>query len=518
MKHLGAAVACGLVLLLLAVLLLNWFDTGQAELRAEKTALAQAQARVLAPLWLAVKRVLLVAAAVIVTSAAAVAAVFAAVSILSAPNLVRLTWLRSWLIKPGRDTALYPALAEPDGRGHIRVLSPVNEAGAQKIAALTAPLKPDVRLQGSAARAALRPTDDQYMLPEPELTTRVNLEQVLAHNPETSPHWLCVGDTGSGKSTAIFAIARHIRRTLGAEFIVLEREAQNWNEQAAALTVAGYLDALEHIEVERQRRAGLLRAADVDHISKLAAPPPYLCVIIEEAESVYSAMALTGRAHSTRYKAIVRDLASMGRKQGIILIVATQTGTSEVFDVPTRKNLGHKLFFRNEPAVGDAWGIPREAGLARLPAGTAWSLNHAALVDFPNQPRPRLPLSKIYREARPQQALLPADALADGYGPDDQPDDPGVILVNPGTGTVPEPATPGHFAATPPPFSGTVPVLTVPEPPRRIERRCPTPVEAAAMRAHYQRTNSKTAVCMAFYGYKNGNCWEWVKMALRGEL
>jgi hypothetical protein len=46
----------------------------------------------------------------------------------------------------------------------------------------------------------------------------------------------------------------------------------------------------------------------------------------------------------------------------------------------------------------------------------------------------------------------------------------------------------------------------------------PTPIEAARMRAHYARTHSKTGVCMRFYGYKNDDVWEWVRLALEGKI
>lgn len=503
MKQIGIALVLGLVAALLVVILLGWFSPGQNELRAEKAQIAIQQTRELAPLWLAVKRVLLVALGVLALAVASWALASAIAALFSVPNFIRMTWLRSWLVAPKRN-ALYPALAEPNGEGHIRILPPVNESTAQRTAALVGGNVD--RFGGSAVRQILRQDDPQAMLPAPEQAADVPLDDVLKFDPQTSPHWLCVGDTGSGKSTAIYAIVNHMRRELGAEFIILEREAQDWNDQAAAVTVPGYLEALEKIEAERQRRAALLREADVDHISKLPTPPSYLCVVLEEAESVYKAMQLVGRHQSTRYMALVRDLASMGRKQGILLIVATQTGTSDVFDVPTRKNLGHKLFFRNEPAVGDSWGIPREIGISRLPTGTAYSLNHGALVSFPQQRRPKLPLSPLYRERRPEELLrLPADAEADGLGANDQPSTVAEEVSQPLQPTQPlQPAPRGVFET----------VATVAQLPKRL----PTPVEAAAMRMHYKRTKSQTAVCHRFYGYKDGDIWEYTGMALRGEI
>ena len=38
------------------------------------------------------------------------------------------------------------------------------------------------------------------------------------------------------------------------------------------------------------------------------------------------------------------------------------------------------------------------------------------------------------------------------------------------------------------------------------------------MRAHYARTRSKTATCTRFYGYKDGDTWAYINMALGGDI
>lgn len=504
MKQVGVALALGLVGAIIVVILLRWFDPAQTQLRNTEAELARQQAIALAPLWLGVKRALVTSLGVTGVSIALLAAAIGTVALLSVPNGIRATWLRSWLVKPGRDTALYPALAEPDGAGHVRILHPVNELGAQRVSALTAPLKPDVRLQGSAVRQVLRPTDEQYMLPDSG-PTQVTPEMVLDFDPQHNPHWALIGETGSGKSSASYLILDAIRRRLHAEFIVCERDGINWNQQASTITIEGYAAALDAVEEERLRRAELLRQADVDHISKIPNPPPYLAVVIEEAESVYAALALQDKNLSKRYKTVVRDLASMGRKEGILLMVCTQTGTSDVFDIPTRKNLSNKLFFRSEPAVGDSWGIPRDIGLPTLPTGTAYSLRHGATVAFPKASRPVLPMSHLYKD-EPVLAL-PADAESDGIGEDDMPDGPAQPLQR-------FPAEGGDTTGYRPYPSTVATVATG----LQLPKRQPTPVEAAAMRAHYARTGSKTAVCRKFYGYKDGDTWGWVDLALEGRI
>lgn len=348
------------------------------------------------------------------------------------------------------------------------------------------------RLPGSGMREAIKPPE--LALPEPVVNVSVTPRQVLdGYDPEREPHWLLLGETGSGKSRAVMLIAQEIARRYPSEFLIAERGGIDWNAQADARTVEGYATLLESVEQERQYRVGLLRANDVDHVLRLNEPLPLLVVIIEEAENIYRRLYEIDKARAKTFEATLQDLAGLGRKQGIVLLVATPTGTSSVFDGPTRRNLGNKLVFRSEVIVGDQWGIPRDVALSKLPSGTAYALKYGCTVDFPLVARPTLPKSQLYHEP---DDLLVADAIA---RIDDDP------------ATVPTVATADnwHNGGV---YQAVVPVV-------RLERgREPTPAEAEAMRQHYTRTNSKTAVCMRFYGYKDGTVFDYVTDALEGRL
>ena len=163
-----------------------------------------------------------------------------------------------------------------------------------------------------------------------------------------------------------------------------------------------------------------MRAADVNHISGLRERLPLLVVVIEEAESIYGRLFELDRTRAKQFVQTLRDLASLGRKQGIALVIATQTGTSGVFDAPTRRNLGNTLIFRSEAIVGDQFGVPRTTGLATLPSGNAYALKYGSVVEFPLSSRPTLAHSALYHEN--DALLLAADAEADGLGDDDLPD------------------------------------------------------------------------------------------------
>ncbi len=86
-----------------------------------------------------------------------------------------------------------------------------NELGAQSLKALASGRRPTAALAGrvidahyrAAVRAAVDALPEQVAaLAAPPLT----VEDVTAVDPRTDPHWLLVGGTGSGKTSASYAI------------------------------------------------------------------------------------------------------------------------------------------------------------------------------------------------------------------------------------------------------------------------------------------------------------------------
>ena len=509
MKQIGVALVLGLVGAIIVVILLQWFDPVQTQLRNTEAELARQQAIALAPLWLSVKRAWAVSLGVTGVSTALLAAAIALVAVGSVPAGLRSTWLRSWLIRPGRDGVMYPALAEPDGHGHIRIIPPVNEIGAQKVAALTTGLKPDVRLQGSAVRQILRQDDPQAMLEAPEQIDVEPAQQALTIDPVEKPHWLVVGQTGSGKSTATRYIMAQLASHYRVEFVICEPGGIDWNNAASAHSRDGIAEAISAVYQEFERRQTNLRDADVAHISQLTGDRmPYVYLVVEELEAVLDDLKITNKGVYQETLINLRQIARMGRKPGIGLIAVTQAARTDVFDSHVRTNLANVLLFRNGQGTAEMFRVGDRVNLPALPTGEAYSLAHGHRLAFPLTPRPTVPLSKLYREAAPLQ--LPADAESDGLGPDDMPDGPAVDrqLVQP---LQPGAPTTGHKS-----YSTTV--ATVARPVVTLPKRRPTPVEAAAMRAHYARTRSKTATCTRFYGYKDGPTWDWVECAIKGEI
>ena len=483
MKSAGGTLALGLTAIVALLVLLSWFDPTNVHIRQREALLAIQQAEALAVIRLQVKRVLILSGAVIVGSLAGIVAAGAIIAIGNIRNAWRWGWVRSWLVEPTKHGAMYPALVEPTTTGHIRVVEPVNEMGSQRIASLTTGLEAGARLNGSAVRQILRQDDPQAMLPAPEPLVEVEpAQRALTLDPEQKPHWLIVGQTGSGKSTATRYIMTELARQHRVEYIICEPGGIDWNMAASATTQRTIAKAIQVVYEEFERRQDILRQADLSHISQLPDKPAYLYLVVEELEAVLDDLKVTDRALQQETLINLRQIARMGRKPGVGLIAVTQAARTDVFDSHVRTNLANVLLFRNGQGTAEMFRIGQQVTLPALPTGEAFSLAHGHRLRFPMVPRPDVPLSTLYREA------------------------PGAQPVQP-----PQPATiDGEYLAVTGP-SATVPTIALP-------KRMPTSAEAAAMRDHYRRTQSKSSVCRAFYGYKDGDVWSWVEQALEGAL
>jgi hypothetical protein len=477
--RLGAMALATLAAIVVIIFVVSFLDPASVAAREQSARLAMAQRAELAPLWTIVKRVGLASLAGVFVGGG-----IGGLAILALGGLaLGLRFLRGLLLVWPRN-GLYPATAG------MRIWPPVNEPHAQSIAALVGGQVN--RLPAGAVKPLLNPaTPAEALLPEPPPAINVTPQQILeGYDPQREPHWFVIGQTGGGISRAVMYLAEQIAQRYPSEFLICERGGIDWNAQSDARTVEGYATLLETVEEERQYRVGLLRANDVDHVLRLNEPLPLLVVVIEEAENIHKRLIDIDRPRAKRYETTLQDIAGLGRKQGIVLIVATPTGTSSVFDGPTRRNLGNTLIFRSEAIVGDQWGVPRSVNLPTLPSGTAYSTKYGCTVDFPLVARPLLPKSRLYHEP---DDLVVSDAIAR------LDDDPTTVAT----------------AANRQNGGGYQPVAPV----VRLETgREPTPEEAAAMREQYKRTPSKTSVCRQFYGYKDGVTFDYVTAALEGRI
>lgn len=236
--------------------------------------------------------------------------------------------------------------------------------------------------------------DWQPTAPVPELPAPVPAltpSDVVDVDPRTSPHWLLVGSTGSGKTVASYRILSELTRRNPCQVTICEPGGVNWAGQATATNTRDIAQTIGDVHNELVRRQDLLRQADCDHVRDLPEPLPYVVLVAEETETVLDDLKLTDRATRDATIIALRSIARLGRKAGIILVAVTQSGTTDVFDSHVRKNIGNVLLFRSEHTVSEMW---RLAGvrLSDLAPGWAYSVRHGAMVQFPMTARPTLPL------------------------------------------------------------------------------------------------------------------------------
>lgn len=367
-----------------------------------------------------------------------------------------------------------------------------NEAGAQSLAVMAAAGK------RPTAALASRVIDAQYTardrlaqgnagyteqttpLPAPvAITTR---DVVASVNLRTSPHWLLIGATGGGKTSASYSILDEMRRVAPCEFRITEPGGVNWGSQALATRADDIAEVIIDTQREMERRQALLVAEDVDHIEKLDNPPPYVVLVTEEMDAVLDNLKLTNLDRRKQVLVALRDLARMGRKPGICLFAVSQSGTTDVFDSHVRKNMKNVLLFQSEHTVNEMWRV--DIRLAELPIGAAYSVRHAAVVQFPQARRPQLAL--------PQPVQPPREESTIG------------VYNWPTTGPV---------VPVVPVVSGCDPVVQRLQPGRE-----PDPQLAAQLRQLHAVGWSKTALCQETWGYKDGPVWQILDRVLAGEL
>lgn len=316
-------------------------------------------------------------------------------------------------------------------------------------------------------------------LPEPTCNLQpatFNLDDI---DPLTRPHWLLVGQTGSGKSTAVRTITTELTRRHAVEFVICEPGGVDWNSQANAYSDQGIARAVSAVYAEFERRQALLRDADAPHISRLPQRLPYLYLIVEEMEAVLDNLKDLNRDAALNMRVQLRNIARMGRKEGVGLIAVTQVAKADVFDTHVRSNLANVFLFRNAQTVAEMFRLGRQVDLPSLAPGVAYSLAHERLIQFAPVPRPTLPLSPIYHE----DGIQP---VATGW-PSHQPQ---------------------------PAFLDVQPVVSETASHTLIDRgRAPTAAEAAEMRLMYQRGASLNSLCARFYGYKDQVVLNYVREA-----
>lgn len=344
--------------------------------------------------------------------------------------------------------------------------------------ALIAAIMGDKKPTAAVARGLLRAGLGQYgteqvngeweVVEPPALEAGTGQFDIGRVDPRTAPHWLFIGQTGSGKSTAAYTVLDQLRQRHNAEFNLCEPGGVDWNRQADHIEYDDIATAIAgEYEVMRERQ-GYLREHDVSHIADLPESIPYRYLVLEEADSLFDNLN-RDRAKDALFH--LRELARMGRKTGIGLIALSQTALADVFNTHVRGNLNNVFLFRGSQQIARNWGVSKLVDLPSLPPGRAYDLAYERTIQFPNAARPDLQNGATNSVVRPVvQPVATATTAVDAYSQ------------------------------------------------RLAKGRKPSPAVAKAMRQLHAGGMSKTKICFRFWDYKDGVVWSHLNDALENRI
>jgi hypothetical protein len=165
-----------------------------------------------------------------------------------------------------------------------------------------------------------------------------------------------------------------------ARFVVCELGGAEWRNAQGKTpeAIAQLMDTLHGLVVQRLEAYNGRVTAD------------RVVIVLEELEAVLDDLRLTDAKGYKATLLAVRNIARLGRKAGVHLVVATQSGKADSIDTSIRNNLRLRFLLRSVATVSRSLDCGHD--LTQLGRGVAWVNSYDAMVQFPYAEQPRLPL------------------------------------------------------------------------------------------------------------------------------
>ena len=176
--------------------------------------------------------------------------------------------------------------------------------------------------------------------------------QYVIYDMVEHPHLLIAGTTGSGKSTQIRSILTTLIQHKAPEQLYLylcdlkksefHLFQKTQHVKSTTYTANSLYPVLVKLKKEIQRRGEILNKYGCSHIDQLPKKLPYLLLCIDEYPLLQHEKAITD---------IVEEISSIGRTNGVLLLLSMQRPDSKVLDGKIKNNLNVTMGFRCKNAT-----------------------------------------------------------------------------------------------------------------------------------------------------------------------
>lgn len=220
-----------------------------------------------------------------------------------------------------------------------RMTPGLREAATQMTALPAGEAQPAQLPAGGATMAALDGWEIGQGLP-----LGMGEDGLVLANPETSPHFLFAGTTGSGKTRSGLRPLAAAALAAGWQVVIFDPSGLDFlpfkaHQNARLVTLSdaseavGYLRALFELIRERQAK---LAAAGVSTWSRLPGAGPEVLAVFDEFSNLADSLDNRDREELWRQ---ARMVAAEGRKAGVHLAIALQDPTHKSLDLRIRRNM-----------------------------------------------------------------------------------------------------------------------------------------------------------------------------------
>jgi len=198
-----------------------------------------------------------------------------------------------------------------------------------------------------------------------------------------TPHFLIAGATGGGKSVSSYNIIKLLNDQYNyPKFAIVDLGNFDYANPVGT-TVTDFLYILELfyiIFLGRQKEGKNVRQRR-------------LILLVEEFEAALAGIKSLSKTERSKAERRLGDIARMGRKANIHLLLVVQSGRAAEFPSNIRNNFGNVFIHRSPRNLSQMFACTHD--ITNLPIGLAWFDKGNGLVKFPLIAEPKMNLTTL---------------------------------------------------------------------------------------------------------------------------